>query len=260
MFRTLIVEDEMVIRKGLIATFDWMAAGCVVVGEAKDGEEGLEMIRKLQPDLVISDITMPGMSGLAMIEEARKSSHFQAILLTGYSEFEYARCAVSLHVHAYLMKPINKAELLEAIRSLPRAEEALSSAESIRPDFPVSEGFEVISSRELNYHVRYVMDTIQNHYAEKLQLEGIAEKLLVSKSYLSRKMQEETSHTFMELLYQLRLQRALELLNEGRYRVNEVAALCGFHDYKHFNSVFKKYLHMTPSEYLSSDQRIVFRT
>lgn len=259
MFRTLIVEDEAVIRRGLIATFDWLAAGCVVVGEARDGTEGLEMIRKLQPDLVISDISMPGMSGLAMIEEAQKECHFHSILLTGYSEFEFARCAVSLHVHAYLMKPINRDELMQSILALPRKEEAAPAQEAIHPDFPVSEGFDVISSQELNYYVRYVVDAIQTRYAEKLQLETLADELFVSKSYLSRKLQEETSHSFTELLYQFRLQKALELLDEGRYRVSEVAALCGFHDYKHFNAVVNKHIHMTPSEYLSADQRIVFR-
>lgn len=259
MLRTLIVEDEMIIRKGLIATFDWMAAGCTVVGEAKDGIEGLEMIHSLRPDLVISDITMSGMSGLAMIEEAQKTCHFHSILLTGYSEFEYARCAVSLHVHAYLMKPINKTELMDAIQTLPRVEKTILPEDSLHPDFPIIEGFDVIASRQLNFHVRAVIEYIQNRYSEKLQLESIAEELFVSKSYLSRKLQEETAHTFMELLYQFRIQKALELLGEGRYRVNEVATLCGFHDYKHFNSVFKKYLHMTPSEYLSGNQRIVFR-
>ena len=70
MYKVLIVEDEDIIRKGLLFTVNWQEAGCVVVGEAVDGEEGLEKIRETRPDIVIVDINMPIKDGLAMLEES----------------------------------------------------------------------------------------------------------------------------------------------------------------------------------------------
>lgn len=92
MIRVLIVEDEEIIRKGLINTIDWIEKDCNIVGEAINGLDGLEKIRELKPDLVITDIKMPNLNGLEMIKRCQSEDIvFESILLTSYGEFEYAK-------------------------------------------------------------------------------------------------------------------------------------------------------------------------
>ena len=96
MYKVLIVEDEDIIRKGLMFMVNWQQAGCVVAGEAADGLEGLEKIRETRPDIVIVDINMPVMDGLEMLEKSIQEYGYDAIIVSGYSEFEYARKAITL--------------------------------------------------------------------------------------------------------------------------------------------------------------------
>ena len=88
MIRILIAEDEEIIRSGLLYTIDWLSMSAVVIASAATGTEGLEKIKSLRPDIVITDIKMPGMSGLDMIAEAQKEKiDFIPIVLTSYSDF-----------------------------------------------------------------------------------------------------------------------------------------------------------------------------
>lgn len=94
MYRVLLVEDEEIIRKGIRYSVPWEECGCSVVGEAENGAVGEEKIAELQPDIVITDITMPVKNGLEMIADTREKFNYIAIILTGYSEFEYAQQAI----------------------------------------------------------------------------------------------------------------------------------------------------------------------
>ena len=117
MYRVMIVEDEELLRKGLIFTFDWASLNCLIVGEARNGSEGLEMIRLLNPDLVITDIKMPVMDGLTMLSQFKQAS-FESIIMTGFEEFDYAKKAIELNVAKYITKPIDEKELRAAIQDI----------------------------------------------------------------------------------------------------------------------------------------------
>ena len=95
-----------------------------------------------------------------------------------------------------------------------------------------------------------VLRRIESGFAGKLSSEAIAAELGVSTSYLSRKLKEETGQTFGSLLAQYRLQKAVEMLQAGTWRVYEVAEQTGFGEYKNFSQVFKKYLHTTPKAFM----------
>lgn len=115
MYKVLIVEDEDIIRKGLLFMVNWQDADCVVVGEAADGLEGLEKIRDTSPDIVVVDINMPVKDGLSMLEDSIEEYGYDAIIVSGYSDFEYARKAIRLGVTEYLLKPVNFNELYDAL-------------------------------------------------------------------------------------------------------------------------------------------------
>ena len=96
--KVLIVDDEMPVRQEL-AAYPWEKFGCRLVGEAKNGKEALQFCLDLEPDIVISDIAMPVMSGLELTRELQKLySNIQVIILTGYEDFEYMMAALRMNV------------------------------------------------------------------------------------------------------------------------------------------------------------------
>lgn len=117
MFKVLIVDDEPIIREGLKTIINWEECGFYICGDAVNGKDGIFKITELRPDLIIVDIRMPGMDGLQMIEELNNNGiRCKIIILTGYSDFKYAKRAVDFGVEAYVLKPIDKEELSDKVR------------------------------------------------------------------------------------------------------------------------------------------------
>ena len=255
MYRILIVEDEDIIRKGIAYTMDWMGMGCTIVGEAANGKEGLEKIRELAPDIVLADIMMPLMDGIEMIRKAKEEYEcsFKSIILTSYADFGYAKKAIDLSVSAYLMKPVDEDELKEdvakIISELERDHEFEQFAEKRISVDEMPEVF--IKSDKENDYVQHVLDATKEHYAEKISIESFSDELGVSASYLSRKFKDATGTSFLDFLNKYRIQQAIRLLETGKYKVYEVSDMTGFTDYKHFNTVFKRYTGTAPSEFIN---------
>lgn len=119
MHTVLIVDDEPVVREGLMYIIDWEKEGFTIIDTASNGAEGLEKIRDLQPDLVLTDVRMPELDGIGMVKEAKKNGyHKEFLILSGYSDFTYAKEAIRLGVSSYLLKPIEEEELIEELRKI----------------------------------------------------------------------------------------------------------------------------------------------
>ncbi len=117
--QVLIIDDEPNVRTGLKVLIPWEEYGFKVMDEGIDGVDGLNKILSLQPELVLIDIRMPGLNGLEVIEKARAQGYKgKFIITTGYSDFEYAKKAISLGVSTYILKPIDEEELIEAVKSI----------------------------------------------------------------------------------------------------------------------------------------------
>ena len=257
MLRVVIVEDEEIIRNGLVYSFDWLSRGCVVVGAAESGAGGMRLIESETPELVIVDINMPGMGGIEMIEQARQCHNFKSIIITGYSDFAYAKKAIALDVVEYLLKPVDEAELvraLEKVRLLVARERLLSGVadktktnqERRRVDLDNW----LINKRNLSRYVRAAIEIIIEKYAENISVALIAHELDVSVSYLSRKFKEETNQTILEILHKYRVQKTLEIFQSGKLHLYEAAEQAGFSDYKQFSVVFKKHVGVSPKAFV----------
>ncbi len=264
MLKVLIVEDEDMIRKGLIHTLDWTSMGCTVVGEARNGKEGLEKIQALKPDIIFTDIIMPKMTGIEMLEAAKSIGDFKSIILTSYSEFEYAQKAINLKVYGYLLKPIDEEALKSTVEKMRREiyEQRTYSnwleKTKDKSEIQLSNLDIYIERKETsNPYVEKTLSIIKEKYNHKLTIEVIAEELGVSSSYLSRKLKEETSQNFLEILHKYRLQKAIELLSEGTYKVYEISDMTGFNEYKHFCQVFKKYTGIAPTEFIKHEGLLI---
>jgi two-component system response regulator YesN len=255
MLKILIAEDEDIIRKGLVFTIDWLSMDCVIVAEASDGEEGLQKIIEFKPDVVITDIKMPKMDGIEMVRQGLKQVKFKSIILTSYTEFEYAKKAIELKAYEYLVKPIDEEKIIEVIQGLhdqlDRNKEAEFVLETIKnPSAKIDFNHYIQLDTTENGFVAKAIQKIQDNYMDKIGIETISEELGVSASYLSRKFKEVTNHSFLDLLNQYRVQQAIKLLNTGRYRVYEISDMTGFGDYKHFCTVFKRYTAMSPTGFV----------
>ncbi len=119
MFKVFLVEDEIVVREGIRNNILWEQHGYIYAGDAQDGEIALPLIRQIQPDLLITDIKMPFMDGLSLIELVRKElPRTKIVIISGYDDFSYAQQAIRLGVDQYLLKPIMKDKMVEILIDL----------------------------------------------------------------------------------------------------------------------------------------------
>ncbi len=118
MLRVLVVDDEPYIKQGLAMLIDWKEEGFTIIGEAANGKEAIRFLRKTKVDLIIADIKMPEMNGIELLEYIKKEKLSEAsyIILSGYYDFQYAKSAIRHNCCDYLLKPVQKDELLEVLR------------------------------------------------------------------------------------------------------------------------------------------------
>ena len=120
-YSVLVVDDEPELRHALVERVDWESAGFEVVGEAENGVEAIELTETLEPDLIITDIKMPMISGLELAKTVRElRPATQIVILSGYDSFEYARTAIDYNIISYLLKPISSAEMSEELFEIHR--------------------------------------------------------------------------------------------------------------------------------------------
>ncbi len=257
--KVVIVEDEEMIRKGLVLVINWLEMDCTVVGAAKDGLEGLEVIRTQHPDIVLTDIKMPRIDGLKMLETALREQNFYSIVLTSYSEFDLARQAIRAGVTDYLLKPVDEEELkvvVNKIRERVDTERRYQKFKELSQERALTAqdewGIFDAAGESMDYYVEKTFEFIKNHYQEKLSINEVAESLEVSPSYLSRKLKAKLNITFVDLLNRYRIKQAISLLNQGTMKIYEVSDQLGFSDYKYFCNVFKKYANVSPSEFVKN--------
>lgn len=285
MNRVLVVEDEEMIRKGIVLTVDWKALDCEVAGEAANGEEGLAAAERLKPDIIITDLKMPKMDGIAMLTELRKRGcTSKVIILTAYNSFSYARSALRLGAVDFLLKPYHDGELEEAILRLRElypeddaeetAGEAAAGSGTADPGasetavgtvsgsageagaggtgkaedaLPVPELWDGQGSR----YVRQAVAYIREHYSDPdICVSEIAGALGISEGHLSHMFKKETGGTILFWMTRCRIREAIRLLKEGRMKIYEVAEAAGYRDIAYFSSTFKRITGHSPSEYL----------
>ena len=243
MLKVLIVDDETLVRRGIVLGVDWAARGCVVVGEAANGEEGLEAVERYQPNLIITDVRMPRMDGIEMMNRLRqRGCRAHVIVLTAHSDFSYARSALQFGADDYLLKPFRDQELIAAIDKVRQKERDLTAL-TPQDTLPLVKG-------DKSKYVLQALEYIADHYSDQdISITMIAAHLGVSEGHLSHVFKKETSYTIVSYLTQYRVHTAMKLLQDCRYKVYEVAEMVGYRDVAYFGSTFKKLVGMSPSEY-----------
>ncbi|MFR8468057.1 DNA-binding response regulator [Eisenbergiella tayi] len=275
MYKVAIVDDEPVIVRGLTKMIPWESYNCRVVGTAGDGQEGMKLIREQKPDILISDICMPGIDGLTMIAGMKSEfGHMQITILTGFRDFDYAQQAIRLGVTRFLLKPSKMDELEEAVRVMienlekqgitgkedgtdESVGENTSKAEGNREGEEGKEKAEPSEGKEGEetdspascFIVKNALAYIEENYREKLKLSDVADQIYVSQWHLSKLLNKHTGQNFSEILNTIRIEKAKELLKDPSLRIGDIAEEVGFLDVAHFSRVFKKQAGISANEY-----------
>ena len=174
MLKVLIVDDETVVRRGIVLGVDWASMDCVVVGEAANGEEGLAAAERYNPNLIITDVRMPRMDGIEMMRRLReKESTAHFIILTAYDEFDYARAALRYGAADYLLKPFRDQDLMSAIARVREKEGAAQPAEDTL----------LLPKGDKSKYVLQTLNYIAEHYADTdINIASIARHIGISVS------------------------------------------------------------------------------
>ena len=243
MLKVLVVEDEEMIRKGIVLAVDWAALDCVVVGEAADGAAALDAVERYDPSLIITDLKMPRMDGIQMLQQLRaQGNNAYVIILTAYDSFSYAQSALRLGAVDFLLKPFHDGELEQAVTNLQRRMAAARQ--------PEDDAIPGLKKGDKSKYVLQAMDYIGAHYGEQtISVSTIAQHLGLSESHLSHLFRKETDYTIMNYLTRYRIHKAMELLRDCRLKVYEIAERVGYRDITYFSSTFKKVVGMSPSEF-----------
>lgn len=201
LYRIILVDDEEEVRKGIIRKIDWEALGFQVVGDAENGQDALEKIEQLEPDVVMTDIRMPYMDGLTLTSWIRqKYPSVKVLIFSGFDDFEYAQKAIKLNVTEYILKPVNVEELT---RILNRVRENLDQEIEQRRDVDLLResylsSLPILRELFLNDMVRGNMpaENIRQKLEEyKIDILG-AEKWLTAVINVENEASEETGLTF----------------------------------------------------------------
>ena len=245
MYKVVIVDDEPIIVEGMKRSLDWKKWECEVVAGANDGEEGRSVIQEHKPDILFSDIAMPGEDGLTMIAGLKSEfPNMEISILTGYRSFEYAQTAIKLGVTRFLLKPSNMGELEEAIQVMVDN----LKQKNILPDKDKSEEKTEETSAN-SFIVKSALKYIDENYQKKLTLSKVADEVFVSQWHLSKLLNKHLGKNFSEILNTKRIEKAKELMRDKSLRLGDISEMVGFLDVAHFSKVFKNVEGIPANEY-----------
>ena len=229
MIKIAIVDDEELIRRGVSCLLEEAKRNYQVVGLFDNGQKALDFLMNYDVDVIITDIRMPVMDGLSFIQKLQQmGKEYQVIILSGYDDFAYAQQAIRYGVKEYLLKPINKDELYQAI----------DRNAAIKAD--IKEHSAIAEVKEI----------LEQEFDRPLDLNYLASRVYLTPKYLSKLFRTETGITIVRYLLSLRMEKAKKLLTENKeLKSYEVAERIGYSDPVAFNKIFKKLVGVTPREY-----------
>ncbi|MFA9457586.1 response regulator [Halalkalibacter sp. AB-rgal2] len=247
----LVVDDEPRTREGISKTLEQWAQYSIEVISASTGRDAIKIVSERQIDILITDIRMPEMTGLEVIQLiADMEAKPIVLIMSAYSDFYYAQEAIRHGVIHYLLKPIRKKELIEAV------EHAISKKEDQEQGQRLTKVIDVqlLEQADLNNDryepaIEKALRYIDDHLKEKVSLQDVANAVHLNGSYFSTLFKEEVGINFSEYVTRKRIQSAKHLLLQSDMPISLIAEEVGYQTQKYFNKIFKEYEGVTPGYY-----------
>ena len=245
MIRIIVAENEQRAREGICRLIESVSEDYKVIARASNGETALEMIREMRPDIVFTDIMMPYMDGIELVQAVREEGlDTEFVVISAYAEFQYAQKCMSLGVAEYLVKPVTRNEIEKVLDRL----QARMGGQRLYP----TQEEESLRRQNSDAHplVQKALDMIETDYARKISQIELAERLGISPQYFSYIFSRHMGEGFSSFLKKYRIMQAEKLLCDPRQDRDEVAYQVGFSDARYFRRVFREVTGKSVSEYV----------
>lgn len=245
MWKVAAADDEAYLRTALKKLMNWEKMGCELIRVVNNGRELLQCVEEEHPDIVITDIRMPEIDGLEVCRQLyEKYPETQTIILSAYTDFEYARTAIRYDVADYVLK-------LSVLEELPPAVEKVT--QKLQKQKKELEEELVRQPEKKNAESLYdqIREYIEKNYSKKITLNDIAEELHANSSYLSRLYKKESGQNLFDVILKKRVDKAKEYMETTDKKIYEISQAVGFDDTGYFSRIFKRYTGVSPKEYQS---------
>lgn len=241
MYKLLIVEDETIIRKGLVQAIDWESVGFKVIADAADGKKALICIENELPDVLLTDIRMPIMDGLELMSiVSQKYPTIRQMVLSGYGDFSYAQHAIQCGVVAYILKPTKDDSIYEAFKKVKRLLDGIEMSKPV----PQQENRKLFQDPTIIKVVQY----IDEKFSEKITLDDVSKIAYMNPTYFSTFFKRKTGESFKDYIVSVRMKKAKELAIETDLKGHFISEMVGYDDPRYFSKLFKEAFGKTIAE------------
>jgi YesN/AraC family two-component response regulator len=240
LYRLVIIDDEKEISSGFARFFPWKEIGFTMVGQFSGAKSALQYIKKNPVDVVVSDVIMPGMTGIDLARElanTKLSPQPLFVLFSAYDEFEYVREALWYRCADYILKSTQYEELINIFSRLKKR---------IDEERKILSGTE--DAEEDDRIISLIKAYIREH-PQEASLETASALVYLSPAYVSRYFKQKTHVSFSEYLLEQRMTLAVSLLLQLRYKIYDISSLLGYTNPVNFTRSFKKFYGISPREY-----------
>lgn len=254
LYRVLIVDDDDKIVTSLCRLLPWTDYACEVVGTANEGESALKLAQYFHPDILFTDISMPDIDGIHLIVAMRKIlPNLQITVLSAFADFDYAKRALRLGVTNYVLKPISFTELEDSLCEMTNhlaVIQAQADDRNIRnsTNEPKLDPIH-ISEDSGNFILNNALQYIEKNYTKKLTLSMVADEIYVSQWHLSKIISKFGNGSFNDIVNNVRISHAKELLSNPTYKIQDISEQVGFASVNHFARTFKSMENCSANEY-----------
>ena len=236
MWKVMIADDENYMLEAMENLIDWKKMECQLVYKARNGQDLLEQVKKNPPDIIITDIKMPLVSGIEVARYVYENMlPIKVIILSAYADFQYAQEAIKYDVCGYIIKT----SVIEMLPGMIQKAVGKLSAPSTESDSEEHYSDDIFGRLQ-----KYIAD----HYMDKLNLTQISQEIHANGSYLSRLYKTKTGQNLFDVINKMKLEKAKEYMSQGK-RIYEIAQMVGFDDVSYFSRVFRKHEGCSPREY-----------
>ncbi len=265
-FRVLVVDDEPIVHSMMERILDGCPLPLTLAGTASSGAEALDAAKELRPHICLLDIHMAEMNGFELANNLANALDYKPVLIyvTAYRKFDYAQQAIRLGAMDYIVKPIRREQVLEALgKAVSRiqaerlerleTEHLRETLESVLPAVVPSTG-PAGKSRKSSI-AQAAREYADKHFHRSISLTTVADYLNLSPGYLGPLFKSEYGISFKAYLRRVRITRAKELMQDPRLNLTQIAQKVGYEDISYFSQSFVEETGVRPSEYRGGGKR-----